>query len=245
MTRLALLALLLALLLVSDRRCRRPGGGVAGADQGPRRDRRGARQRPARLRARRRPQQLGRLVAQLALHRGRDRQPARAARGQRHRRADPGEERRRRAGHRDAAAVRAGRRPGRRDGLGDRRRLQPARRHAGDDAAQRRRRPDLRGGAGRDHRRRRRRRGRGGDRDPGGADLGADPGRRPCRARGRLRLHADARHPAGAPQPRLHHRGADRGGDQPRRRRTDRDDARTRARCGSTSPATASTRRRG
>ena len=37
---------------------------------------------------------------------------------------------------------------------------EPARRHAGDDAAERRRRADLRRGAGLDHRRRRRRRGR-------------------------------------------------------------------------------------
>ena len=97
-------------------------------------------------------------AAELALHRGCDRQPAGAARRQRDRRADPCAQRRGGAGHGDAAAVRAGRRPDRRDGLGDRRRQEPARRHAGDDAAERRRRADLCGGAGLDHRERDRRR---------------------------------------------------------------------------------------
>ena len=81
-------------------------------------------------------------------------------------------------------------------------------------------------------------------RDPGRADPGPDPVRRAGRARGRLRLHPDARHPPGAAQPRLHHRRAHRRRDQ---RRTSARGSRacsTRAPCGSTSPASASTSRR-
>ena len=73
---------------------------------------------------------------------------------------------------------------------------------------------------------------------------GADPVGRAGRARGRLRLHPGARHAPRAAQPRLHHRGADRGG------RSTATSARgwrrcsTPAPCGSTSPASASTSRR-
>ncbi len=56
--------------------------------------------------------------------------------------------------------LRPGRQPDRRHRLGDRRRELADGRHAGDDPAQRRRRPDLRGRPGLDHRRRHRRRGR-------------------------------------------------------------------------------------
>ena len=52
-------------------------------------------------------------------------------------------------------------------------------------------------------------------------------------------------HAPGAAQPRLHHRGADRGGDQPRPRGHGSRGCSIPAPCGSTSPASASTSRRG
>ena len=84
------------------------------------------------------------------------------------------------------------------------------------------------------------------DRDPGRADRGADPGAaRGSSARSAFDFTQVREHAAGAPQPRLHHRRADRGGDQPRRRGPRSRGCSIPARCGSTSPASASTSRRG
>ena len=68
------------------------------------------------------------------------------------------------------------------------------------------------------HRRWCRRRGRCRNRHPGCSDSRPDPGRRPGRARGGVRFRPGPRHAAGSAQPRLYHRRADRGGDQPRSR---------------------------
>ena len=125
------------------------------------------------------------------------------------------EERRGGPRHRHPAALCPCRQPDRRHRLGDRRREKPARRHPGDDAAQRRRRRDLCRGAGHDHRRRCLGGGRGARASPRAC---RPPALIPSGARVEREIVFDfariARYAAGPAQPRLHHRRPDRGGDQ-------------------------------
>ena len=166
-----------------------PGGPAAGrglTGQGHRRLRGRAQQHAGRLRAGRGSQRQRRFLAQLELHAG---EPGRHARAPGRR--DPWQylehqERRRRHGHRDPAAVRAAGQPDRRRGERSGRRQVAARWHAARDPAAGRRRRSLRRGARCAQRRRLRGRGRGGERHPRGADRGPDPRRGHRRARGRV-----------------------------------------------------------
>ena len=144
-------------------------------------------------------------------------------------RGDQDREHRRGAGHRGAAGVLAPGQPPRRHRVVDRRRPQPAGRHAAADAAARHRRHHLRAGAGPAVARRLRRR--------QGRELGAGepPHRRPRAGRrdrpGRARQHragGDRDDPALARRARLHQRDA--------RRRRDQRRARARERRGRSTP---------
>ena len=124
-----------------------PGGGDV-AHQGHR-QRRGRPAEPVdRLRPGGRPQQHRRHPQQLAVHPAVAAGDAGAARRQ-HPRPDAAHRQRRRGdGHRQPARVRHARRADRRHGFRAGRRQEPQRRHAAGDAAARRRRQRLRGGAG-------------------------------------------------------------------------------------------------
>ena len=192
------------------------------AHQGPRQCRGRAPEPAHRLWPRGRPQRHRRHDQQFALHQAVADRDAGTA-GRQHPRPDAAHRQRRgRHGDRQPAGLLDPGHAHRRDGLGARRRQEPARRHPAGDAAARRRRQRLCGrpGLARDRRvpgRRRRRQDR-----ARRADGRPHLQRRHHRARDRLRAQPPQPGPPRVAQRRLHHRQAHRGRHQRLHRDADR-----------------------